>query len=41
MVFPAFTLTMLHRLEDMTLKEAARLALYALFPEVRLNRLMS
>ena len=41
MVFLAFTLTMLHRSEDMTLKEAARLALYTLFPEVRLNHLLS
>lgn len=41
LVFLAFTLTLLHRSEDMTLKEAARLTLYALFPEVRLNHLLS
>ncbi len=41
MVFLAFTLTMLYRSEDMTLKEAARLALHTLFPEVRLNHLLS
>ena len=41
LVFLAFTLTLLHRSEDMTLQEAARLTLYALFPEVRLNHLLS
>nr|WP_324295882.1 transposase [Deinococcus radiophilus] len=41
MVFLAFTLTILHRSEGMTLKEAARLALYTLFPVVRLNHLLS
>ncbi|WP_261665272.1 transposase [Deinococcus sp. Marseille-Q6407] len=40
MVFLAFTLTTLHRSEALTLNEAARLALYALFPEVRLNHLL-
>ena len=32
LVFLAFTLTLLHRSEDMTLQEAARLTLYAHVP---------
>lgn len=41
MVFLAFTLTMLSKSEEMTLREAARLALYTFFPEAGLNQLLS
>ena len=41
MVFLAFTLTMLSKSEEMTLRQAARKALYIFFPEARLNQLLS
>lgn len=40
MVFLAFTLTILTRTEDMTLREAAHLALQEFFPEAALNQLL-
>jgi hypothetical protein len=40
LVFTAFTLTMLHRTQDLTLEEAAFLALTVALPFVRLNRVL-
>jgi hypothetical protein len=40
LVFTAFTLTMLHRTQDLTLEEAAFLALTVALPFVRLNRFL-
>lgn len=41
LVFTAFTLTLLHHTQDLTLEEAAFLALTIALPFVRLNRFLT